>query len=417
MNSIEVIIVLLLLFMAVPDLCRKLNRPALGYPVFVLFGLLLGSLLDSSLATMLKQAGQVGFLLLLFEVGLEIDLPRLNEFLRPLRYAVLWTLTLLPLTLLLALYAGLSVPQACLATAALTGCSVGMAHSGWKAFPIFPEITKAFVLHIMVALEMLSIITMAVCGTALHSGVNGWIFVRLAGIALVIMLIGRFAAHLTTLFQQVIAKTTQWRVHWLALLILGVCALGNRLGLDAAKTAFFLGLALSRAKHNGMNLETHIAPVSRRFLIPLFFVSLGLHLQWNMLISLPALLALGAAGLLLGAREILHRRWLPSGSSGPVFLLFCPNLTLVALAANTLFTSAPEASAWLLTTGLLMTVPAILLLPNETGAVEFNNSDKSTSELRILETPRNCAREITVPGLSQTRITTTTNTHEPACGL
>jgi Kef-type K+ transport system membrane component KefB len=48
----------------------------LVYPVFVLFGLAITPVVDGQVREMLVQAGQVGFLLLLFEVGLEIDLPR-----------------------------------------------------------------------------------------------------------------------------------------------------------------------------------------------------------------------------------------------------------------------------------------------------------------------------------------------------
>jgi Kef-type K+ transport system membrane component KefB len=364
-NSIEAIIVLLLLFMGVPDLCRKFGRPALSYPGFILFGLLIGPLVDTSVAQMLRQAGHVGFLLLLFEVGLEIDLPRLKQFVPALRFAVLWSVLLIPLALLLALHAGFELAPACMAATALTGCSVGMAHSGWKAFPMHPASTKSFVLQVMVALEMLAIVAMAVCGTTLHSGMSPWVLVRLAGIAVAVMLIARFADHLAALFQSVIARTTQWRVHWLTLLILVTCALGHRLGLDAAKTAFFLGLALSRARHNGMDLQSHMAPVSHRFLIPLFFVSLGLQIEWAFLMNHSALLAVGAAGLLLGAREIIHRRWLPTGAPGSAFLLLSPNLTLAALAANTLlaYGTAAETVNWLLVSGLAMTVPAIVLLP------------------------------------------------------
>jgi Kef-type K+ transport system membrane component KefB len=365
MNSIEMVIILLLLCMGVPDLCRRFNRSALSYPGFILIGLVLEPLVDTSVATMVKQAGHVGFLLLLFEVGLEIDLPRLRQFLPALQFALLWSVLLLPLALALALYAGLDVPQACLAATALTGCSVSIVHPAWKALPVRSQAVKVHILHILVALEMLSIVAMAVCGTALHSGVNGWILVRLAGIGLVVMLLARFSAHLTTLFQTVISRTTHWRLHWLTLTILAACALGNRLGLDAAKTAFFLGLALSRAKHNGVNLQAHMAPISRQLMIPLFFVALGLQIPLGALNGRSALLVIGAAGLLLGVREIIHRRWLPSGGAETCFLLFCPNLTMAALAASTLlkYDGTSEAAAWVLGTGLIMTVPAIVLLP------------------------------------------------------
>jgi hypothetical protein len=37
----------------------------------------------------------------------------------------------------------------------------------------------------------------------------------------------------------------------------------------------FFGLFMSRAEHGGKGLEEFVAPVSRRFLIPIFFVTLG----------------------------------------------------------------------------------------------------------------------------------------------
>ncbi|HEY5042024.1 MAG TPA: cation:proton antiporter [Verrucomicrobiae bacterium] len=79
MSTIEIVICLIFLFMAVPDLCNRLGRPALAYSVFILFGFVAGPLIHGDVATMLKEAGYVGFLLLLFEVGLEIDLPRFRE--------------------------------------------------------------------------------------------------------------------------------------------------------------------------------------------------------------------------------------------------------------------------------------------------------------------------------------------------
>jgi len=97
MSNIEVIICLVLLFMAVPDVCKKVGRPALVFSAFVLFGLLINPLVNEGVRTMLKQAGEVGFLLLLFEVGLEIDLPRFRQFVRPLRFAVTWALVQYPL--------------------------------------------------------------------------------------------------------------------------------------------------------------------------------------------------------------------------------------------------------------------------------------------------------------------------------
>lgn len=55
MNHLEILIGLLRLFMAVPDLCRRLGRPALAFPVCVVFGLALGRVASSGVKMMLHE--------------------------------------------------------------------------------------------------------------------------------------------------------------------------------------------------------------------------------------------------------------------------------------------------------------------------------------------------------------------------
>ena len=375
-NNIEVIVCLVLLFMAVPDLCRKLGRPALVFSAFVVFGFLLGPLVNSQVRTMLEQAGQVGFLLLLFEVGLEIELPPVRQFLRPFGRATLWALLQYPFVVALASFVGFDWLQSLVAAAALTACSVGMAHTAWRDYPGFAAEPKQLLLQVMVALEIMAIVVLAVETTALRKGLSWFLLLKLAGIVVTVYLIARFAAHLQNLFQTILERTTHWRLHWLVLLVLVVCAIGERLGLDATKTAFFLGLAMSRAKHDGLPLEQYIAPISHRFLIPVFFVALGLQIEWRWLLDWTTLLAAGSAGLLLGVRDILHRRWLKSGGDQHAFLLLCPNLTIVALATKAMIDLGTDAklTTWLLLTGLFMTVPSLMLLPSGESPVRVKSA-------------------------------------------
>jgi Kef-type K+ transport system membrane component KefB len=387
MNNIEVMICLVLLFMAVPDLCRKMGRPALAFPAFVLFGILLGPLVTPGVGTMLQQAGQVGFLLLLFEVGLEIDLPKVRELVRPLRFAVIWSVVQYPVVLGLGRWVGLSWMETLVAGAALTACSVGMAHGAWKHYPGLGRGAGQFTLHVMVGLEVMAIVLLAVETTALDRGLDWIALLRVTGIGVTVVMIARFGGSLTRVFQGVLERTTHWRVHFLVLLVLAVCALGQRLGLDAAKTAFFLGLFMSQATHEGRGLEEYMAPVSRRFLIPIFFVALGLMIPWKMFVNPVVLWALLTAGVLLGVREVMHRRGFNTASDSRAFLLLCPNLTIVALAARAMMEhgSDPRFPAWLLLTGLFMTIPAILLLP--LGRTEFVAPDEPvpTSAMETVE--------------------------------
>jgi CPA2 family monovalent cation:H+ antiporter-2 len=363
MTTIEIFIALLLVFMAVPDLCKKLSRPALVFPVFVIVGIALRSVLGEEVARLLSAAGEVGFLLLLFEVGLEIDLPPLKELIRPLRFILVWILVQYPVVFALASCLGLTAAEAMLAAAALTACSVGMAYPAWKHHSGLDSGSRQFALHVMVLLEAVAVITFAAETTALKSGLQWIVLLKLLGVAGVILLVGYFARHFTRLFQRVLESATHWRTHLLIVLVLIICAVGERLGLAAPKTAFFLGLFMSRAEHDGKGLEEFTAPVSQRFLIPLFFVALGMKIDPALLCSWTALFALGSAGLLLGVRQMLHRRWLKFGDANS-FLLLCPNLTIVALGAVTLTEKHSDvASAWVLLTGLFLTVSAIFLLP------------------------------------------------------
>jgi Kef-type K+ transport system membrane component KefB len=379
MDSIETIICLILLLMGVPDLCRKFGRPALANAFFVVFGLLLGPLVQTEVRTMITQIGEVGFLLVLFEVGLEIDLPKLREFLVPLRYALQWSLVNYLLVLALAHAAGLDLAQGILAAAALSSCSLSMAYFGWKHYAGLTGAPRDFVLQVMIALEVLAIIVLSVGDIAVAHGFGWMVLLKLAGMTVTVYLISRFATHVVKLFQWIIERTTHWRVHFLVLPVLIICALGQHLGLPAAKTAFFLGLFMSRAEFQGQSVEEYIAPISRRFLIPIFFISLGLLIDVQMLISYVALLALLGAFLLIGFREMVHRRWLPTGGDLETYLLLCPNLTMAALAAKTLLdthnqtaalaaktlvdTHSQTAATWVILSGLFLSVISLLLLP------------------------------------------------------
>lgn len=365
MNSFELLIILLLLFMGVPDLLRRRGRSSISIAAFVLIGVVLGPALNSDLATLLSLAGELGFLLLLFEVGLEIELPGWPAARKALRFALPWALLQYPAVIALAGVGGLNFKESLLAAATLTGVSVGMAHAAWKSFPGFDDLERRRCLNVMIVLETFAILTIGLETSFLKSGFNWELGAKFAIVILTIVLVARAATHVTKLFQKVLSMTTHWRTHMLVVMVLAISAVGERLGLAAPKTAFFLGLFMSRVSHDGKGIEDVIAPVSRQFLIPLFFVSLGIRVDFGFLISWPALVAVSAAWLLIGVRHLLHRRGMGIGTHEKAFLLLCPNLTMVALGATTLKDTGtlPQNASWLLLTGLVMSVTSLFLLP------------------------------------------------------
>jgi Kef-type K+ transport system membrane component KefB len=117
-------------------------------------------------------------------------------------------------------------------------------------------------------------------------------------------------------------------------------------------------------------------------LIPIFFMSLGLLIDARMLFSHTALLALSGAFLLLGFREIIHRRWLKTGGDLQTYLLLSPNLTMAALAATALLgAGSRDAATWVVLSGLFMSVISLLLLPQvKEDAADLNPEVKIPSQ-------------------------------------
>lgn len=364
MHGLEFLIVLLVLAMAVPDVCARFGRPALTYPAYVVFGILIRPMLDDGMVGGLHKVAAIGFLFLLFEVGLEIRLPEPKHLKRETRYALFWMAAQYPLCLVLARYAGMDFQSAFLATAALTACSVGMAYPAWRAFP-GGDAEKSFLLHFMVLLELGTIVVLSL-ETSLLGDKAWWVpLLNLLGIALAVWMVKQLARPLERIFHLVLERAGRWRMHLMAIIVLMVCAVGERLGLAAAKTAFFLGMFLGHIEHDGRDLADHMSPVVRGFLTPLFFLSLGIGIPLREVFSQTGLLAVIAAGALLLFRIGFRGRLFPHGTARDATWLLSPNLTLTALAAAVLAEHGVAGApvTWLLLTGLFVTVVAIGMLP------------------------------------------------------
>jgi hypothetical protein len=84
----------------------------------------------------------------------------------------------------------------------------------------------------------------------------------------------------------------------------------------------------------------------------------------SVLVTENAIGAVPPAGFTLVFRYFLHAHFAKTGGDEDIYLLLCPNFTLVALAAKALLTR-PEPTgmaAWLRVTGPVMTLFAIAAL-------------------------------------------------------
>jgi len=367
MTPIEVTLFVILLLMTVPGICRKLGHASLIYPVYIVAGIIFGALADHHAFSLLTEVGEFGFIILLFTIGLEIDLPNKKESLTALRNASFWMLVQIPGLTAIGVMLGFDLVASLLSATALCACSVGMTYHAWQNYPHRDEETRRNTLLWMVALEVLAVLLIAAADAKIKSTHYWQIPMHLIGIILAVALVAYCAQFLAKLINRLLEFTTNWRVHFIALLVFAVAAVGERLGLSAPKTAFFFGLFISGTTHEGVAMEQHLRPIAQQLLIPIFFVSLGILIPPGVVFSWIGLIGLVAGLLILALRYVLYKawwhRWLPGNDK--TFLIVCPNLTIVAVAVKTLMDSTvkPELTQCLLIMGFVISVTSIFLLP------------------------------------------------------
>ncbi len=366
MNFTEITILLLLLVMTVPDFCRRIGRPALTYAVYLLCGMLINPFLDLDIRQALRTVGEIGFILLLFEIGLEVDIPRLKTMITPFRRATAWILLQVPVLLFVAMTCGFPLTVSLIAVAGFCGCSVGMAFQGWYHYPLHPRQAKADFLYWMILLEVIAMIVLSAGGALLGNGLGFGLLLSISGIILTIALIAVFGDTLARRVAYFSRSTLRWRAHFWILFVLAAVSIARRLGLPPPKAAFFLGLAISRTTHEGLALEHHLRPIGQHLLIPVFFLSLGASTQPAAWFSITGWHALLTAAIILLLRRLITRPILQEAGGPYPHWIASPNLTIAAVAAEVLSqANVPHGPiAWLLMSSTLVTLYAILAQPS-----------------------------------------------------
>ncbi len=364
MTLTEISILLLLLVMTVPTICRKLGKPSIIYAVYLICGMLFTPLLMPDVRHALRVIGEIGFILLLFEIGLEIDIPRWSMMIGPIWRAAWWTAIQLPLLLTAAYFCGLPLTEGLVAAFGFCGCSVGIAFQGWYHYPSVTSQAKMSLLHWMIALEVGAMIILSTGQSLFVNGFGFKLLLNIGGIVITIALISVFGDKVAAKVAFFSRTTMQWRAHFWILFILAAVSLGHRLGLSSAKAAFFLGLAISRTTHEGLALEHHLRPISQHLLIPVFFVSLGAAVAPSDWVSWVGFSALATAIIILLFRRLIARRIPKDVGGAQPDLLVSPSLTIAAIVAEILTTSgaAPAHIAWILMISTTITLYSVLAI-------------------------------------------------------
>jgi len=250
---------------------------------------------------------QFGVVLMLFVIGLELDLRHVMSMRGPVfggggvqmgacGLALAGGLMLLGLPWPAALVCGLAlaISSTAIAVQVMAERNLVTAPIGRKvlAVSIFQDISA---IPLMAAVPVLGVA--AVGGAAAAAPGNGWIAAGKAAAAIVgVAIIGRFA---TPPLMRLIARSDVREIFtaFALLLVIGIALLMDAAGLSMALGAFIAGVLLASSEYRPA-LQADIDPF-RGLLMGLFFIAVGMSIDFGVVAGAPGLLALLVVGLLL----------------------------------------------------------------------------------------------------------------------
>jgi len=253
------------------------------------------------------EVSEFGVVLMLFLIGLELDLEELWK----LRGAVFVgggaQLGATGLLLTLALGAlGLAWPSAALAgfALAMSSTAIGMQVMDERNMTATPAGRSAFAILLfqdIAAIPLIAVIPfvarlLGVGATRDPDASPVWVAALTAVAAIVaVILAGRY---IVGPILRIIAKTNVREVFtaFALLLVTGIAELMSLVGLSMALGAFIAGVVLATSEYRRA-LETDIAPF-KGLLLGLFFIGVGMSIDFGEVLAKPALLALIVAGLI-----------------------------------------------------------------------------------------------------------------------
>jgi len=260
MTLLEGTVLILLLLLALPGYLQRRGQPGLLYPAYIVAGALAGALMSDPVIETWRQVGQLGFVLLLFSVGLEIELPQRRESFLALRRALAWMLPQMALIVGVLFQAGIAPLEGLAASLALASTSVGMAYVLWKHHPFGSEGIRRSFLEWLVAIEVVSILGLASISPIIEGTVWWMAILRFGGLIVAAVFAAFVALRVLPKVSTTIQNSMRIEAPLLVLVLFALCAIGARLGLSAPKMAFVLGLFISRSTDEEVSLNQKLAP-------------------------------------------------------------------------------------------------------------------------------------------------------------
>jgi glutathione-regulated potassium-efflux system ancillary protein KefC len=320
---------------------------------------------------------ELGVVLMLFLVGLELEPRRLWSLRRPIFgwgglqvlacAAVLFaaaTLAGFPWRVSLVAALGLALSSTAIALQVLGERHLLPTSSGQAAFSIL-------LFQDVAAIPILALVPLLGSGAGTHAAVDGSAWLEAAKILAVIGAVVLGGRLLLRPLLRWIARSRTPEIFTAAalLLVVAVAATMQAVGLSMALGAFLAGVLLAESEYR-RELETDIEPF-KGLLLGLFFIAVGMSIDFGVLLASPALMATIVAGFLLlktFAIFLLARAIGVPARERPVFTLLLAQggeFAFVVFQTATVAGALPSQTSSLLTGAVAVSMllsPLLLLI-------------------------------------------------------
>lgn len=341
----------------IPPLLQRFQIDVRGGEVIV--GILIAFFVPETLdAAWVSFLAKIGLLVLMFEIGLDIDLDRVKDDPWP---SLTWGLLSFAGPAIVGgvvsfFYVGSVVP-AFIIGVGLASTSLAVVIPSMRRLGIDdPLVKNAAMVSEMIGITVLMAFARSQSlssSSLLLEAASVLFFVGFA-----VYLVPRFLDHV-----QFLRKKTfiTFETKFMLFVLLVVSLVSEELGVHAATGSFLAGLFLSESTHQGLQIEERLKPILE-LLVPVFFVHIGYLVDPSLITWYTVWVAVGIAGVVYVARLAAFYSFdeLTSFSFDyDKITLFAPCMTITATAAEiglsaSLFSA--ETFSTFIIAGLILTV-------------------------------------------------------------
>ena len=276
---------MLFLTLVVSHLFNKLNLPA------VIGQLILGVVLGKGVLNIVKPTAdvelfaEIGVILLMFLAGLESDLKLLRKHLLPsINVAIFGVVLPVALTLMTALIFGIDLKESIFMSVVFAATSVSISVEVLKSLNYLSSASGTVILGAAVVDDILAISILSVMSGTLTGDFSAKKLMLLLGLwvlfGVIVVVLHKWvipqlmklseyvqATHATTIFALVICFVMAY--------------VADEVQLDAVLGAFVAGIAVSNSKDYDIKISHNIETIGYAVFIPIFFISIGLNLEFS----------------------------------------------------------------------------------------------------------------------------------------